>query len=127
MAHDRPRRVAQLIQEELGRIMLRGFKDERISGFLTITGVRASPDLKTATIYYSVLGSDEDREATAEGLVAATNFIRREISKNLRLRFTPNLRFVYDEAIERGDRIERLLKEARGEASEDDPGEPEEP
>jgi len=117
MAHDRPRRVAQLIQEELGRVILKGFRDPRISGFLTITGVKLSPDLKEGMVYFSVLGSEEERKETAKGLAAATQYIRREIGRNLKLRYTPNLRFVFDEAIERGDRIERLLKEVREQES----------
>jgi ribosome-binding factor A len=113
MPRDRPARVAQLIQEELGKLLVRGFKDPRITGFVTITGVKVSPDLKLATIYYSVHGEPKVIEETTEGLKASIGYIKREIGRDLKLRHTPDLRFIFDEAIERGDRIERLLKEVK--------------
>jgi ribosome-binding factor A len=113
MAHNRPQRVGQLIQEELGRIVTKGFKDPRI-GFITFTGVKVSPDLREAVVYWSMFGATEaQHRETAKGLEAATGFIKREIGRTLGLQFVPNLRFVYDEAIERGDRIDRLLREVK--------------
>lgn len=112
MAHDRPQRVGQLIQEELGRLATKGFKDPRI-GFVTFTGVKMSPDLREGVVYWSLFGDEAARKETARGLEAATGFIKREIGKVLGLRFTPNLRFVYDESIDRGDRIDRLLREVK--------------
>ncbi|HEY0840832.1 MAG TPA: 30S ribosome-binding factor RbfA [Vulgatibacter sp.] len=112
MAHDRPQRVAHLIQQELGRLFAKGFRDPRIGEMVTITGVKVPPDLKQATVYYSTMGTAEERKETAKGLAAAAGYMRREIGQAIGLRYTPELRFVFDEAIERGDRIERLLKEA---------------
>lgn len=109
----RPVRVAQLIQEEIGKLLLRGLKDPRIGGLITITGAKLSPDLKEAVVYYSVLGSELQQKDTAQGLSAASPYLQREVGKNLKLRYSPRLRFVFDESIERGDRIEQLLKEAK--------------
>ncbi|WP_373046040.1 30S ribosome-binding factor RbfA [Vulgatibacter sp.] len=115
MAHDRPQRVGQLIQEELGRLVTKGFKDPRI-GFVTFTGVKVSPDLRQAVVYWSMFGADEaQRNETAAGLKAATGFMKREIGSALSLRYVPDLRFVYDEAIDRGDRIDRLLRQVKEE------------
>jgi ribosome-binding factor A len=112
MSRDRPQRVAQLIQEELGRLSVRGFKDPRI-GFVTFTGVKVSPDLRYATAFYSVMGDDQAKAETAKGLKAAAGYIRRELGQVLQMRYTPEVRFEFDEAIERGDRIERLLREVK--------------
>lgn len=127
MAHDRPQRVGQLIQEELGRLNTRGFKDPRI-GFITFTGVKVSPDLREAVVYWSAFGADEKQhKETDAGLRAATGFIKRELGKVLSLRHVPDLRFVYDEAIDRGARIDALLREVQEEdkarAAETEPSE----
>lgn len=115
MAHDRPQRVGQLILEELGRLVTRGFKDPRI-GFITFTGVKVSPDLREAVVYWSMYGADAAKhKETAAGLKAATGFMKREIGKTLSLRNVPDLRFVYDEAIDRGARINELLREVKEE------------
>ncbi len=115
MAHNRPQRVGQLIQEELGRLVTKGFKDPRI-GFITFTGVKVSPDLREAVVYWSMFGATEaQRKENAEGLKAATGYIKRELGATLGLQYVPNLRFVYDEAIDRGDRIDRLLREVKEE------------
>ena len=119
MAHDRPQRVGHLIQQELGRLFAKGFRDPRITGMITITGVEIPPDLKQATVFYSMLGTEAERKETAKGLAAAAGYMRREIGHVIGLRYTPELRFVFDESIERGDRIERLLKQTREPARED--------
>jgi ribosome-binding factor A len=113
----RPLRVAELIQQEIGRILVRGLKDPRLTGMITITGGKISPDLKEAVIYYSVFGDDAARKTTQEGLEAAAPYLKRELVKNLKLRAAPHLRFTFDESIARGDRIEQLLKEAKAKES----------
>jgi ribosome-binding factor A len=110
---NRPARVAQEVQQALGEILARGLKDPRVTGFITITGVKMSPELKEATVYLSVHGEQAVREQTLEGLKAAAGYLKREVARNLKLRYVPNLRFVYDESVETGDRIDRLLREAR--------------
>ncbi len=111
--HDRPARVAEEFRQELGAIIARGLKDPRITGFITLTGAKMAPDLKDITVYLSIHAPEAERERTLEGLRAAATFLQREVARNLRLRWTPHLRFVYDESVARGDRIERLLKEAK--------------
>ena len=113
MTTNRPARVAEEFRHELGAILARGIKDPRVTGFVTITGAKMAPDLKEITVYLSIHAEEKERERTLEGLRAAATFLQREVSRNLRLRYTPHLRFVYDESVARGDRIERLLKEAK--------------
>lgn len=126
MSRDRATRVAHHIQEELGRILTRGLKDPRV-GFVTITGVELSPDLRHARVYYSVMGTEEEKRQTAEGLGAAKGFLKREVARALSLRYVPELRFLYDDSAERGARIEKLLREVRmQEAGEDTEGAAEE-
>jgi ribosome-binding factor A len=93
-----------------------GLKDPRL-GFVTITGVETSPDLRSATVYYSVLGSQEEHESCAEGLGAATGHIRGEMGHRVRLKYTPALQFVPDKGIEEGVKISRLLREIAEEES----------
>lgn len=113
MASNRPARVASEFQHELSRLVARGLKDPRVSGFVTVTGAKMAPDLKDVTVYVSIHGDEKTREGTLEGLRAAAGFLQREAARNLKLRYTPHLRFVYDASIERGDRIDRLLREAK--------------
>lgn len=111
--HSRPARVAEEFRHELGAVLARGLKDPRVTGFTTVTGAKMSPDLKEITVYVSIHAEPAERERTLEGLRAAATWLQREVARNLRLRHTPHLRFVYDESVARGDRIERLLREAR--------------
>ena len=119
--HNRLERVAELIQQEVGSLLTRGLKDPRI-GFVTITGAKVSPDLREAWVYYAVHGDERTRQATAQGLEAAKGFIRREVGKAISLRTLPALHFVVDEAIDRGDRIERLIKQVHDEDKQRDGG-----
>src|SRR5438105_3643692 len=108
-AHKRPDRVAHLLQQRLAELLARGLKDPRL-GLVTITGVKMSPDLREARVYWTVHGEIEVRNETARGLSAARGYLRHELS-TLGLRILPDLHFTYDEAIDRGDRIEQLLRE----------------
>ncbi len=120
-SHSRPARVAEEFRQELSAILARGLKDPRITGFVTVTGAKMSPDLKEAAVYVSIHAPEAERDRTLEGLRAAAGYLQREVARNLKLRHTPHLRFVYDESVERGDRIERLLKEAREKGSQGRP------
>ncbi len=111
--HNRPIRVAEEFRQELSALLARGLKDPRITGFVTVTGAKMSPDLREATVYVSVHAGEAERAKTMEGLRAAATFLQREVARVIGLRYTPHLRFVYDESVERGDRIDRLLREAR--------------
>jgi ribosome-binding factor A len=103
-------RVGERVREELSTLLLREIKDPRI-GFVTITEVVMSPDLKQARVYFSRIGTDAEREESLEGLRRASGFMRRELGHRLGLKFTPELRFHVDESLETGSRIDRLLKE----------------
>jgi len=107
--HSRPERVAHLLQQRLAELFARGLKDPRL-GLVTITGVKMSPDLREAWVYWTVHGEAEVRKETAKGLSAACGYLRHELT-TLGLRVLPDLHFTYDEAIDRGDRIEQLLRQ----------------
>jgi len=109
MAKIRVGRVGEQIKKELSVIIQSELKDPRI-GFITVTGVEVTNDLSQASVYLSVLGSDEQKEATLKALANGTGFIRSELGKRIRLRHTPQLLFKFDSSIEYGSRIESLLE-----------------
>jgi ribosome-binding factor A len=104
------RRVNESVREVLAAAIATDLKDPRI-GFVTVTDVDTSPDLRAARVYVSVLGSEEEREAALEGLRSSHGFLQGRIASEMRLKRTPTLTFHYDESIERGDRLSRLLGE----------------
>ena len=112
--HNRPERVAHMVQQLLGELFARGIRDPRI-GLVTITGVKMSPDLREARVYWTVHGDPEQRKHTGRGLDKARGFLRHEIGVQLKLRVTPELSFTYDEAIDRGERIEQLIRQVHDE------------
>ena len=114
--HSRPDRVGHLLQQKLAELFTRGLKDPRV-GLVTITGVKMSPDLREAWVYWTVHGEGAVRKETARGMEAARGYLRREVGATLGLRVVPELHFTYDEAIDRGDRIEQLLREVRDQDS----------
>jgi ribosome-binding factor A len=111
--HNRPARVAEEFRHAVSELIARGLRDPRVTGFVTVTGAKMSPDLQEVTVYVSVHGEEKVQEETFEGLSAAAGYLQREAARAVKLRHTPHLRFVYDESVARGDRIERLLKEAK--------------
>ncbi len=124
--HSRPDRVGHLLQQKLAQLFTRGLKDPRV-GLVTITGVKMSPDLREARVFWTVHGDGEVRKQTARGIEAARGWLRREVGGTLGLRVVPDLHFTYDEAIDRGDRIERLLREVREEEARRQAGAPQSP
>lgn len=108
--YKRSDKVAEAIHEMVSELLVKGLKDPRI-GFVTITGVKLTDDLHLATVYFSVIGSDEEKKATEQGLNSARGYIRKELGKNLRMRYIPDVVFRYDVSVEYGSRIESLLKE----------------
>ena len=106
----RMRRVNEAIKEILGEAITTELKDPRI-GFVTVTEVDTSPDLRAARVYVSVLGSEEERERSLAGLRSSHGFLQGKIASAMRMKRTPTLTFEYDESAERGDRISRLLKD----------------
>src|SRR5690348_6614690 len=112
--HQRASRVGDQIQAELASLLTREVHDPGI-GFLTITSVKVSPDLQQARVYYTTIGDDKARRESARALDRATPFLRRQIGQRLRLKRVPELTFFYDESIEKGDRVERILQELQAE------------
>lgn len=117
MVSNRMRRVDEAIRAVLSDTLVQGLKDPRI-GFVTVTDVSTSPDLRHARVYVSVLGDDAARTASLEGLSSAHGFLQSAINAELRLKRTPELCFVDDETVRRAARLEELLvDEDEGSAS----------
>ncbi|GAA0445137.1 30S ribosome-binding factor RbfA [Lentibacillus halophilus] len=110
MGDIRSNRVAEQMKKELGEILSRKIKDPRV-GFVTVTDVEVTGDLQQAKIFISVLGDEEEKHDTLTGLAKAKGFIRSEIGQRIRLRKTPEITFEFDEALEHGNRIERILRD----------------
>ena len=106
---ERMRRVNEAVRQVLSEALLE-LKDPRI-GFVTVTGVVASPDLRQATVYVSVLGSEEKRSKSMTRLDAAHGVLQARLSRELRLKRTPLLTFEYDYAVEHGVRMSKLIDE----------------
>lgn len=109
MDYPRAARLGEAIKEEISDIIQRGLKDPRI-GFVTITGVEVSHDLRHATVFFSILGSESERKETLAGLDSARGYIRTELGKRIRLKFLPELSFKLDKTIEESQRITELIQ-----------------
>jgi ribosome-binding factor A len=105
---DRMRRVNEAVREVVSARLAEGLRDPRI-GFVTVTSVETSPDLRHARVYVSVLGDAEQREATMAGLDSAHGVLQLAVARELRMKHTPTLEFLFDESIGRGMRITELL------------------
>jgi len=105
----RKERVAHLIKSEVSEMILKELKDPRI-GFVSVTGVEVSGDLRYATIYFSVLGEEQAVASTIAALKHATGYVRREVASRLRLRYAPEIRFKYDEVYQRAWRLEEVIR-----------------
>jgi len=115
------RRVNELLREVIAEEVER-LKDPGL-GFVTITGVDTAPDLRSARVYYSVLGDEEQHRDTEAALHRASSRLRAVVGRQVRLKYLPELRFETDSAIEQGMRIEEILRGLREEHGEgDDPG-----
>ena len=117
MTH-RSQRLAEELKNEISAIIAQEVKDPRV-GFATVTEVEVSPDLRHARVLVSVLGSPEEKQEAFEALAGATGYIRRLVGARVRLRHTPELNFVYDDSIERGDHMMRLFDEIKSESPEE--------
>lgn len=111
-------RVAELLKEEIGRLMHEELKDPRI-GFLTVTRVDISPDIKNAKVFVSVMGSKKQKEESMEALEKGKGYIQGEIGKNLRLKYTPVLSFKLDESVDASMRITKILKKIKRQEEEE--------
>ena len=117
MPSTRPSRVGDQLRAEISDLLAREVHDPGI-GFLTVTQVTVSPDLQVARVYYTTLGDERARKDTARALGRATSFLRRQLGSRMRLKRVPILEFFFDESVERGDRIERILNELSAERDE---------
>ncbi len=110
MTRSRMRRVDEAVRAVLSDAITQDLKDPRV-GFVTVTAVKTSPDLRHARVYVSVLGGEAERAASLEGLESAHGYLQRRVAGELRLKHTPALEFAYDDAAERGMRINELLED----------------
>ncbi len=122
MAGARMRRVDEALRAVLGEAIATDLKDPRV-GFVTVTGVKTSPDLREARVWVSVLGDEAERVASLDALQSAHGFLQARIAQSLRLKRTPALSFGYDESVDRGMRITELLaaQQEQSEAGDDEP------
>jgi ribosome-binding factor A len=109
MAKDRMRRVNEAVREVLSEAITTELKDPRV-GFVTVTSVETSPDLRHARVFVSVLGDTDQREQSLAGLASSHGYLQGRVAAKLRLKHTPQLDFVYDETSERVMRISELLR-----------------
>jgi ribosome-binding factor A len=111
----RMRRVDEAMREVLSDALAQDLKDPRV-GFVTVTAVETSPDLRHARVFVSVLGDADEREATLAGLQSAHGFLQARVAAELRLKHTPQLQFTEDDTARRAERVERLLAEQERDA-----------
>lgn len=122
MAGPRMRRINEVLREVVGAAISGELSDPRI-GFVTVTSVETSPDLRTAKVFVSVLGDEDEREASLTGLRAAHGVIQSRIAAETRMKRTPTLTFHYDDTIEKGVRISHLLEDDPADETFDEEGE----
>jgi len=107
-------KLQELIKQEVGKMLLTDIKDSRI-GFVTVTGVEMTGDLREAKIYVSIMGNDEQIKSSWDGLNSALGFIRREIGKRIKIRFTPEISFALDKSLDYSEHIQKLLLKVKAE------------
>jgi len=112
MSADRMRRVDEAMREVLSDAITSELKDPRV-GFITVTAVDTSPDLRQARVFVSVLGTASERKRSLQGLRSAHGFLQRRVADELRLKHTPTLEFAYDDTAENAARINALLAEGQ--------------
>lgn len=109
MESARIHRVGELIKEEISDIIQKDLKDPRI-GFVTITSVDVTPDLRYADVYISVLGNRKQKDSTLKGLQSSSGFLRNMLAKRIRIKYLPELRFAFDPSVEAGMRIDKVIR-----------------
>ena len=110
MSGSRIRRVDEAVRAVLSDAITQELKDPRV-GFVTVTAVKTSTDLRHARVYVSILGDEEAREAGLAGLRSATGFLQRRVAREVRMKYTPEITFAYDDSVDRGLRINEILKD----------------
>lgn len=116
----RPDRVAEAIREAVAMFLAEGVKDPRVTGLVTVTGVDVTRDLRHARVHVSILGTDQEKKDTMEGLQSVAGYLRAKLGRTLRLRVTPELDFKYDASIAHAARIDSLLEQIRNDEAASD-------
>lgn len=116
----RPEKVREFVKEQVSEIIQHHLKDPRI-GFVSVTDVEVSADLRHAKVFVSVLGNAQAKADTMAGLQSAVGYVRGELGRRLQMRFTPEILFRLDESIERGTRVVSLLRDVTKEQKHDAP------
>lgn len=109
----RPERVAEAIRHTVAAFLTGSVRDPRV-GFVTVTGVEVSADLTHARVRVSVMGTEDEKTKSLEGLASAARFLRAQLARELPLRVAPDLRFELDRGLEHAQRIDRMLRELKG-------------
>lgn len=105
-------RIAELMQRKLAHVIQQEVKDPRLPKFITITGVSVSKDLSHAKVYFNVF--EQDKDAAVSVLGSVSGFLRSALAKSIDLRIVPHLEFIYDDSMEHGNRLSRLIDEHKG-------------
>lgn len=112
----RAEKVRKALMREVSSLLQRNVKDPRISGIVSVTDVELSTDCRYAKVFVSIFGSEEEQQKTMTALESSTGYIRCELGKRIQLRFTPEIKFLIDNSLERGARVSNLLEQiSRGE------------
>ena len=122
MISRRQERVNEQLRQEISEIVHKDMNDPRLSGVVSFTAVRVSPDLGAANVYFSVFGDQETRDEVLDVLRKASGFVRKELAGRLVLKRTPSLSFRFDDSLDRGSRISELIDAARISAEQDQNG-----
>jgi ribosome-binding factor A len=107
--YNRATRVADLLKEEISEMLCKEVKDPHI-GFITITDVEVSKDLKNSRVYYTILGDEQQAEESANALSRVSSFIKKQLGKRLRMRYIPEISFRYDNSLAYGEKIDHILE-----------------
>lgn len=113
-AYPRSSRIGKKIQRGISEYLYNNLRDPRLR-MVTITGVAMSPDLRVARVYYNVNGGTRERNDARAGFKSASAFIRRSLAETLEMKYMPTLRFMYDESLDYGTSMDRLLEEVKNE------------
>ncbi len=119
MNFKRSDKVAEAVHEFVCGLLIKGLKDPRI-GFVTVTGVKLTEDLRLATVYFSVVGTEDEKKSSERALNSAKGFIRKEMGRSLRLRYVPDIIFRYDDSMDYAQRIECIIHEINMDKGPDD-------
>ena len=116
----RTERVNNLIRQEISQLLWRQVNDPRLASFISVTRVSTSPDLKHAKVFVSSMGDETSKSEILQGFTAASGFLRRELAERLTLRHIPQLSFHFDDSIQRGAEVIRLIEQVASDSTEDE-------